>query len=197
MSRATYERYWRDTRVTSAALYLDPETDPETTIATLYRDLDPPRALRARANRTLREASLAVFDRTFTITSVLRILVVIVAAVGVLAALVCIQLERGRELAVLRAVGLAPAQMWALLGLEGGLIGVVAGLLSMPIGLVLAVVLIEIVNRRSFGWTMELAIEPVILLQALGLAIAAALLAAGYPAWRAARTSAARGLREE
>ena len=67
----------------------------------------------------------------------------------------------------------------------------------MPLGMALALVLILVVNRRSFGWTLQVHIDPQILLQALALALAAALLAGLYPAWRMARTPPALALREE
>jgi putative ABC transport system permease protein len=107
------------------------------------------------------------------------------------------QVERGRELAVLRANGLTPRQLWALVMGETGLIGLLSGLLAVPLGLLQALVLIHVINRRSFGWTLQTAIDPLLLLQAVGLAILAALLAGIYPAWRMARTSPALALREE
>ena len=75
--------------------------------------------------------------------------------------------------------------------------GAAAGLLAAPTGLALALVLIFIINRRSFGWTMTLHATPGIFLQALALAIAAALLAGVYPAWRMGRMAAAEALRGE
>ena len=60
------------------------------------------------ANKDLRRGALEIFDRTFVITDVLRLLAVAVAFVGVLSALMALQLERARELGVLRANGLTP-----------------------------------------------------------------------------------------
>jgi putative ABC transport system permease protein len=149
------------------------------------------------SNRALKRGSLAIFDRTFLITGVLRLLAGLVAGIGVLAALLALQLERGRELAVLRAVGLTPRQVWGLVTAQTGLMGLAAGLLSLPVGLALAAIMIFVINRRSFGWTVVLEIPPGVLAEAVGLALAAALLAGLYPAWRMARTSPARALREE
>ena len=149
------------------------------------------------SNRELRSASMAVFDRTFAITGVLRLLTMVVAFVGILSALMAMQVERARELAVLRAIGLTPRQVWGLICGETALIGAVAGLLSLPLGILQAYVLIHVVNRRSFGWTMELAIDPALLLHAVALSLAAALLAGVYPALAIARTSPALALKEE
>jgi putative ABC transport system permease protein len=75
--------------------------------------------------------------------------------------------------------------------------GLAAGLLSLPVGLTLAAIMIYVVNRRSFGWTIRMEAGPQILLEALALALAAALLAGLYPAFKMARTSPALALREE
>jgi putative ABC transport system permease protein len=127
----------------------------------------------------------------------LRLLAVLVAFVGILNALMAMQIERSRELAVLRAGGMTPRQLWGLVTGETGLIGALAGLLALPLGIIQALVLILVINRRSFGWSMQISIEPIILFQALLLAVFAALLAGIYPAWRMARTLPALALREE
>jgi putative ABC transport system permease protein len=150
-----------------------------------------------RSNRALREASLEIFDRTFAITGVVRTLTIAVAFIGMLAALMALQLERGREIGVLRALGLTPRQVWGLVTAQTGLMGALAGLLAVPCGLALAGVLIFVINRRSFGWTMPLDPSPVILFQAVALSIAAALLAGLYPAWRMATALPAEALRDE
>ncbi len=153
--------------------------------------------LNVRANRALREGSLEVFDRTFTITQVLRLLAIGVAFVGVLSALMALQLERARELAVLRATGLTPGQLWGLVSLQTGLLGLLAGLFAVPLGVALASMLVYVINQRSFGWTLQLAVTPGVLAQAVLLALVAAALAGLYPAWRMARANPALALREE
>uniref|UniRef100_C6E882 ABC transporter permease n=1 Tax=Geobacter sp. (strain M21) TaxID=443144 RepID=C6E882_GEOSM len=149
------------------------------------------------SNAELRRATVEIFDRTFAITSVLRILTMLVAFVGILSALMAMQVERARELAVLRAVGLTPGQVWGVVCGETFLIGLIGGALSLPLGILEALVLIYVVNLRSFGWTMQLSIEPAYLLQALLLSVGAALLAGIYPSLRIARTSPALALKEE
>jgi putative ABC transport system permease protein len=92
---------------------------------------------------------------------------------------------------------MTPGQVWQLVTAQTGLMGLAAGLLSLPVGLTLAAVMIYVINRRSFGWTIRMDLAPGILLQALLLALAAALLAGLYPAFKMARTSPALALREE
>jgi putative ABC transport system permease protein len=192
----TYDRYWDDRGVDSIGIRLAPGTSPEAAIGRI-RGVAGDRPVVVRSNRALREASLRVFDRTFGVTNVLRALTVLIAFVGVLNALMAIQMERGKEHAVLRAVGLTPLQAWGLVSGESAVIGMVAGLLAVPLGSAQALILIRFINRRSFGWTMQTFVDPWILLQAVGLALAASVLAGLYPATRLARTPPARALQEE
>ena len=196
MSRAGYLRNFDDESVDGMSF----DAGAGMTVAAL-QDLVRSRAggegITVVSNAELRRASVEVFDRTFAITSVLRMLTMLVAFVGILSALMAMQVERARELAVLRAVGLTPGQVWGVICGETLLIGLIAGLLSLPLGIVEALILVYVVNLRSFGWTMQLSIEPAYLVQALALSVAAALLAGIYPSLRIARTSPAVALKEE
>jgi putative ABC transport system permease protein len=197
MDGTVYRQWWDDPQIDGLGLYLLPGFEPEQTAAALRVRASAAGEVLIYANRGLRERSLAIFDRTFAITAVLRLLAVAVAFVGILNALMAMQVERSRELATLRALGVTPAQAWLLVSGETALLGSIAGLLAIPLGLAQALVLIHVVNRRAFGWTMDTWIDPLVLLQALALAIGAALLAGLWPAWRLARTSPALALREE
>ena len=197
IDRQLYEQYWSDPQADALGIYLKDATDSDRLVEQLRTTAAGIQQLLVYSNQDLREASLATFDRTFAVTSVLRMLAVLVAFVGILNALMAMQIERSRELAVLRASGLTPQQLWLLVTGETGLIGLVAGLLALPLGIAQALILILVINRRSFGWSMDIAVDPLILLQAVLLALTAALLAGLYPAWRMARTPPALALREE
>jgi putative ABC transport system permease protein len=197
MGRATFDRFWNDRGVSALAVYATDPRAVDALVDTLRRVAGPEQDVLIRSNRALREASLEVFDRTFAVTTVLRVLAMVVAFVGVLSALMAQELERAREIGVLRALGLTPIQVWGLTATQTGFMGLVAGLLALPVGGVLALVLIFVINRRSFGWTLQLEITPMVLLQALFLAVGAALLAAVYPAWRMSTMQLPAALREE
>jgi putative ABC transport system permease protein len=196
ISRRIYERYWRDRAITSIALYAAHLTDIND-LLTRVRAAAGAEQVLIRSNRALRRASLEVFDRTFAITAILRLLATVVAFIGVLSALMALQLERGRELAVLRAIGLTPRQVWRLVTTETGLMGLTSGLLALPLGIGLALALILVINRRAFGWSLQVSIEPTLLLEGLALALVAALLAGLYPALRMASAPPALALRTE
>lgn len=191
-----YQEWYADDTLSSLGVYVTPGTDPEQMVEQI-RGRFPEVALLVRSNATLRARSVAVLDRTFAITNVLQLLATIVAFVGILAALTAMQLERTREFGMLRALGLDPGQLWRLIITETCLMGGVAGLVAIPVGTAMAWALVAVINRISFGWTLQLAPQPGIYVQALITAVAAALIAGIVPAWRIGRISPALALREE
>jgi putative ABC transport system permease protein len=196
LSRDVYERFWDDRAVSSLGVYVAPGHAIDEVVADLRVALAGT-ALRVTPNRALRTRALEVFDRTFAVTRALRLLAVIVAFIGVWSALLALQVERTRELATLEVLGLGPRQMWGLTALETGLMGVVAGLLSLPLGWLLALILVNVINVRSFGWTMRLEADPWLFVQAFALSVVAAVLASVYPLLRLRRRSLAAALRSE
>ncbi len=197
MSRNVYERHFDDDRVDSVGLYLAANADAETIMARIGGISEGRQAIRFNSNARIRELSLEIFDRTFVITDVLYWLAVGVAFIGILGAMLALQLERGRELAVLRALGMTPSQLGAMITTQTAVIGLLSGIAAVPLGIMMAYVLIEVINRRAFGWQIDMSVAPGILLSAIAFAIAAALLAGVYPAFRAARSQPAAAMREE
>lgn len=197
MHARTYRALWDDRALSSLAIFAAPGQDVDALVERLRAQVAGRADLVIGSNQALRTGTLAVFDRTFAITAVLQLLATLVAFIGILSALMALQLERSRELGVLRANGLTPGQLWGLVLGQTGLLGLAAGLLAIPLGLALAAALVFVINRRSFGWTLDLSLDPALFAQALLVALAAALLAGIYPAWRMSRASPAAALREE
>ncbi len=197
MARSTYDRYWDDSAVSTLGVYAAPGVD-QIGLAQAVRDaIGGDQQLVVRATGAIKTASMEVFERTFTITAVLRGLATVIAFVGILSALMALELERVKEVAVLRAQGLTPAQVWQLVQTQTGVMGLIAGLLAIPVGVALALMLILVINVRSFGWSMDVHVDLGLLLQTVVLAVVAALLAGVYPAYRMARISPAGALRED
>jgi len=131
--------------------------------------------------------SMAIFDRTFAITHLLRLITLLVAFVAILSALVALQMERAREYAVLRSTGLLPAGVSRLVFLQGAVLGLFAAVAAIPLGLGMGWMLIEVINREAFGWRMDVRVPALPLAENLLIGLGAALLASIYPAWRLAR----------
>ncbi len=198
IDRKYYAQLWRDNNISSVGIYLKENESVDSVIKLLNTSaakIDS--RIRVRSNGEIRQHTLAIFDRTFTITRVLRLLVTLVAFIGILCALMSIQFERAKEHAVLRASGMTRRELMIQVTLQTGLMGVMAGLLALPLGLIISEMLIHVINLRSFGWTMQSIWVPQIYIESLLLAVFAALLAGIYPGYRMAKESPATALREE
>jgi putative ABC transport system permease protein len=196
MARSTYDRFWDDDGISGLSIYLA-EGASAAAAAPAIREALAPTLVTVVSNTQLREESLIVFDRTFLITGVLRILVTLVAFVGVMGAVLALQLERTREYAMLRANGFTPGQLRSMVVWQSALLGAASGVLALPLGWVLAWLMIHVINKRSFGWTLLMTVPPSILVQAFLVAIAAAVIAGLYPAQRIALTPPALAMRED
>ncbi len=156
-----------------------------------------PLEVEVRSNRELKRYSLAVFDRTFRVTGVLRTLALVVAALGIAAALAALELERARHFGLLRALGLTRAGVAAVVLGESLGLGLAAGLAALPLGAGLATVLVGVVQRRSFGWSFPLELPVAPFAESVALAAGASLVAGTLAALRLARRSPAQALRDE
>jgi len=147
---------------------------------------------------SIERTTMKVFDRTFAITDALRVVCLLVAVLGIWSSFAALQLDRQKEIAVLRALGAAPKHVRALVLGQTALLGFVAGLLSLPVGAFVGYVLATVVNRGSFGWSLLAFDLPMrLLVEALALALGASVLAGLWPAFRIARQAPAAALRED
>lgn len=197
MDYNVYRQYYDDPFISSAALFIAEGTDVQAVIDQLQTETLVGTDLNAQANGELRAGVFEVFERAFSITGALQLLATVVAFIGILSALMALQLEHTREYGVMRATGMTPRQLRDFTLIQTGLMGATAGLLALPIGLALALVLIYVINVRSFGWTLALDLQPGPFAQAFAVAVIAALLAGFYPAWRLTKLVTARALRSE
>ena len=195
MSLDVYRRLWNDDQLNGIALILTPNADVDAITAELHAQLRSFPKIQINPSSVLRREAMVVFDRTFAITAAMQLITTTVAFIGVLSSLLALQLEKAREMGILCALGLTVGEMRRLTFWETGLLGASAGLSALPTGYILAWILIFVINQRSFGWTLQMHVEPVPFAQAFLLAVGAALLAGLYPAWRLSRMQAAEALR--
>ena len=197
MSRGNYDRYFDDDRVDSLGLYLVDGVDPGEIEDKIIQISKLKQNIRVNSNFRIRELSLEIFDQTFVITDVLHWLAIGVAFIGILSAMLALQLERAREFALLRALGMTSRQVGSMITGQTAVIGLLSGLAAVPLGVVMAWILIKVINRRAFGWQIDMQTAPDVLLSAVAFAVGAALLAGLYPAYRAAQSQPAVAMREE
>jgi len=197
MDHRTYHENWGAARITNISVFLKPQSDYRRSVAELRRAVEGRFAVRVLSNRELREEVSKVFDQSFAITRVMQILAGLVAFIGIISAVMSLLVERTRELGILRAVGMSFAQLRRMVFIESGLMGAFAALIAMPAGTALALVMIYVINLRTFNWTINFKFELGAYLQIWWMALAAALLAAVYPMMRLKKISVAAAMREE
>jgi putative ABC transport system permease protein len=201
MDRGLYQALWQDDSATVFPLYLSAGAQMDEVrrmVADTLRALDsgrlPPLII---SNTELRKEILDIFDRTFLLTYVLEAIAVIIAMLGIVNTLVTSVLERRREFATLRAIGGSEGQVRQLVLWEAAYLGVVGIALGLVGGGLLSLLLIKVINKQSFGWTIQMILPIGALIQAVGLAAAATLVAGYFPARWAAQQPVVEGLREE
>jgi putative ABC transport system permease protein len=181
MDRNTMLRYLPDPAPSNLAIYVSPGAPLETVRAEIDRATAGRRVLMF-SNRELRAEAIHIFDRTFAITYALEAVAVTVAVMGIAGALLALVIDRRRELGLLRFLGAATGQIRKLILVEAGLLGLLANLAGLALGFALSLILIFVINKQSFGWTIRFHWPVQILLGALTVVYAATVLAGLYPA---------------
>jgi putative ABC transport system permease protein len=147
--------------------------------------------------RELREASLAIFDRTFAVTYALEIAAVVIGLFGVSVSFGAQVLSRRREFGVLRHIGVTRREVGIMLGTEGAAAALFGAAAGLALGWIIGLILIHVVNRQSFHWSMDLHM-PWLQLTALAATIVIAALATAIWSARAAMSDAVvRAVRED
>ncbi len=194
--RSTLLKYLPDQPVTNIAIYVQPGTDA----TRVRRDLESRLRdfpLMIAPNEVLRRAAVEVFDRTFAVTYALEAVAIIVAMLGAANSLLALVLDRRREIGLIRYLGAATGQVRRMILMEAGLLGLLAGSLGLALGMALSAVLIYVVNKQSFGWTIQFHPPVLLLAGALLLVWAVTVLAGVFPARFASRLQPADVIHEE
>jgi putative ABC transport system permease protein len=189
MDLKTMTRAFGPGPINSIALYLKPGYDAERVVDELKAAL-PNVPLEIRSNRRLRQEVLRIFDQTFAVTRLLQVMSLLIAVCGIALMLLVLAREQVSELALYRSIGAKRRQIFGIFvgkGLAMGLLGLLLGLIG---GVLLAGLLIFIINRAYFGWTIQPYATWGPIVQQTVTILGAAVLASLYPALRASRTPA-------
>lgn len=197
MPRALFESSWNDQRLHSLAVQMEPSESLENFTLAFREKFGAEGQFAIYDNRALRARVFEIFEQTFAVTSALRVIAILVAIVGIVFSLTILATERAREIGVLRSVGASRGQILGFFLGESALIGIASALCGLASGVVLAMVLTWVVNKAFFGWSIALSYPVLALLPTPLWIIAVAVLAALYPAWRAAQTPPAAAIRFE
>jgi putative ABC transport system permease protein len=196
MDRKTMLRYLPDAAPSNLAIYVSPGAQLESVRPEIEQATAGHRVL-LFSNRDIRAEAIRIFDRTFAITYALEAVAVVVAVMGIAGALLALVIDRRRELGLLHFLGAATSQIRKLIVVEAGLLGLLANLAGLMLGFALSLVLIYVINKQSFGWTIRFHWPVEILLIALTVVYAATVLAGLYPAEVAVRLNPLEVVHEE
>jgi putative ABC transport system permease protein len=196
MDRRVFQELWADPWLNSIVIYLAPDAEAEA-VRQAIRRASGREDLLLFSNRDLRHRILEIFDQTFAITYALQAIALIVAALGVLTTLAASVLERTREIGILRSLGVTRGGLARAVLTEAGLLGILANALGTLAGLGLSLILIHVINKQSFGWTIQFAFPGRMIFQYAVLTVWVSLLAGFFPAWRASRLPIAEAVRYE
>jgi putative ABC transport system permease protein len=181
LDRTTLLKYLPDPAPSNIAIYLTPDASRDAVRATIERVVAGHSVIVAD-DRFLRDQAIRVFDRTFLVTYALEVVSVLVAVIGIAGALLALVVDRRREFGLLRFLGAATGQIRKWILVEAGLIGLLASIAGFALGVALSLILIYVVNKQSFGWTIQFH-WPVAVLAGSMMLIYLATLAAGlFPA---------------
>jgi putative ABC transport system permease protein len=197
IARDLYQSLTRDTVATEASLWLERGADPAAAVAAIRARLPDRDSVELRSTSEVRELSLRIFDRAFAVTYVLEAIAVIIGLLGVSFAASSTTLARRGEFGMLRHIGLLRRQVRLMLAGEGLAMSLVGVLYGLGVGVCLSLVLVYVVNRQSFGWSVDLAI-PWWQIAGFSLALMAASAATATLSGRAAMSvDALRAVRED
>ena len=187
MDRSTYLAYWGDEQVDAFGVFIAPGAQPERVAERIQRHFAGRYPLYVLTRGKFKERVLELVEQPFAITYALEVIAIVVALLGVTNALYASILERTRELGVLRAVGATRLRVQRIILIEGGIMGVIGACCGLVAGLVLSVILIFVINRQVFGWTMQIAVPVPFVCLTWALLVAATIAASYQPARQAAR----------
>jgi len=186
MDRSDWLRYGGGSEATSLAVYLQPGAGAER-VRQALSERTASRALLTTLNQEVKANVMRIFDRTLAITWVLEAIAICVAVLGIANALLALVLERRRELGILCYLGASGRQLHRLVVFEAALLGLLACAAGLLLGFALSLVLIYVINRQSFGWTIQFSLPVGFLGLATLVIYAVTCLSALFPARQAAR----------
>jgi putative ABC transport system permease protein len=197
MDRETYVGLYGDRTINSVAVFIDPAEPRRKQILDDVRARALSRGLPAFTREQFHGNILEVFDSTFAVTRSMRVIAIVIAFFGITGALMTLFIERQRDFGILRALGFSTGQVAGMTLLEAIGMGIVSFVLSAGVGTLLAILLIRVINLRSFNWTIFYYPDWQPYAITAATALAASVGAALYPIWKVHRTYPQMQIREE
>jgi putative ABC transport system permease protein len=195
IDRHLYAKLSGDQRVTDAALWLEPGASVDAVAESLRSRIGP--GIEIAEPRVIRQLSLSAFDRTFAITYLLEAVAVLIGLFGISVSFSAQAIARRAEFGMLRHVGMTRRGIGEMLATEGALLGAFGVAVGLVLGFAISLILIYVVNRQSFHWSMDLHVPWTLLAMLAVVLIAAAALTAVLSGRQALGRNVLRAVRED
>jgi putative ABC transport system permease protein len=197
LEKKLFQSLWNDETLHSAGIYLKEGVSQETFKEIIRERYSKPYRLFVVSHRELRKEVLKIFDQTFAITYALEFIAIIVAILGIINSLNALIIERQRDIGIIRAVGAFRRQVERTTLIEAGMIGFFSHILGLLCGFLLSILLIYVINKQSFGWTIQFTIPLWSLIESWLVVMFTSIGAGFIPARRAAKMNMVESLRME
>jgi putative ABC transport system permease protein len=197
MDRALYVAAFRDDAINTVVIFLKPGMTAEAARPLLEARFGPKYHAFVVLNREIRTEVMRIFDQTFAITYALLAVAIVVAVLGIINTLSALILARTRELALLRVLGTQRSQLRTMLVLESVVLGSTSTISGIAMGYILSFILIHVINKQSFGWTIEFHTPVRLIAVSVALTFLAALVAGILPSRLVERLRLASALKAE
>ncbi len=158
-----------------------------------YYHLPPERVF---DNSSLRDQAMRIFDRTFTIADTLGKLTLVVGVFGIFFATVAGEMSRQRDVALLRCFGMSAKELITLSAVQLFIFGAISALIAIPLGLAIAKIMVEVVLKQSFGWSIQFYMMPWDYVSVFVWTMAALLVAGVLPLSELVRRTPIKSLRD-
>jgi putative ABC transport system permease protein len=197
LEKKLFQSLWNDETLHSAGIYLKEGVSQESFKETIRERYSKPYRLFVVSHRELRKEVLKIFDQTFAITYALEFIAIIVAILGIINSLNALIIERQRDIGIVRAVGAFRRQIEKTTLIEAGMIGFFSHIFGLLCGFLLSILLIYVINKQSFGWTIQFSIPLWSLIESWLIVMFTSIGAGFIPARRAAKMNMVESLRME
>ena len=197
ISRRHYAAFSGDTLATEASVWTAPGVATASIEAAIRAHCSARDALEVMTSSDLRGRSLVIFDRAFAITYALEVLAVLIGLAGISVAAGFTAITRRAEFGMLRHIGMLRSQVIRMLAAEGIATALLGTLYGLGLGVILSLILIFVINRQSFNWSIDLSLPLLQLLLFASALIAAAALTAVISGRTALGEDAIRAVRED
>lgn len=197
MDRALFVDTFDDRNLNTIVIYLKRGVDRNRARLELEKRFGPKYGAFVVTNSEIKSEVMKIFDQTFMITYALLGVAIVVAVLGIINTLSALILERTRELALLRVGGLSTGELRTMIVLESSLLGAASTVAGLVMGYALSWILIYVINKQSFGWTIDFYTPAALIAASLSVTLLASALAGLVPARMAQRIDIATAMKTE